>query len=166
MSEAIVEQTAGELEAVTPAASPTEAEMVEAATFYASIASVLDEMGFDPAEAREAMYDILAAIARRVEASYVQGIAEIAARKKRHAYAIVSAYDEYYFASLLNYIVSGACNEANLEDAIIDVAGAVGLEPAAADALLTMLRGKSCSDMRYALLALLLVPPAPGAEKA
>ncbi len=134
------------------------------AAFYASLASFVEDVGVDPAEAREAYLDCIATVIADMDAAYFEGAAEAASRKRLWGYHAARLGTDY-LAALLELLLRGSCNREALAQALADVSEAVGLEAEAREALMERIVNGSCGEARYAVAAVLAVPPAPrGAE--
>ncbi len=152
--------------AAGPASLPAEEAPAEAvsAAFYASVASFVEDVGVDPVEAREAYLDCMARIIADMDAVYFEGAAEAASRKRLWGYHAARLGTDY-LAALLELLLRGSCNREALAQALADIAEVVGLETEAREALMKHVVGGSCGEARYAVAAVLAIPPAArGAE--
>lgn len=140
------------------------AEAASATALYASVASILEDLGIDPGGAREAYMDCMAYLLSEIDATYFEGAAEAAARKARWGYH-ASKLGADYLAALLELLLSGSCNREALAQALTDIAGVTGLDDEAAKLLMEHILHGSCGEARYAVAAVLAIPPMPrGAE--
>lgn len=136
------------------------ADAARAAAFYASIAYVLEALGFPPGEAGDLFLDTVAAIvSSSSHLVYAEGVAELASMKRRPGWWVAGAGEDYVEA-LVGYIASPSCSMPPTE-VIEDLAVLLGLSEDAKRGLL-QIASRGCGEGKHAVAALLLVPPRLG----
>ncbi len=136
-----------------PRGSAEDYFLVEEILHYAREASLGDRV------AAEFMLDAVADLLYSSDTVYVDGMAELASRKKEWGYAAVR--DEELLRASLEFIASESCGEAAGARYVYELAHLLKLERSAAERL-AALSSSDCRVAKHAVGLLLLVPPAEG----
>ncbi|ABM81067.1 hypothetical protein [Hyperthermus butylicus] len=152
------------VESLQAATTPTLVEKEVTATprevaLTASMASLLERLGIECSECREHAYDLLAHYLRGIDAKYVDGVAEIASRKRNHFTVLVDVWGEDGLIAALEYLASNACDKDILSEIVADILAAMDYDADARRLIVKILPRMSCEELQGLIAAMLLVPP-------
>jgi hypothetical protein len=100
-------------------------KLIDTITLYGSIASLLNDLGYDNTEVLERYYDTLHLLGSRIQGKYIENIAYYSSLKEKDSTSIIKLYGEAYMKSLLSYIASGTCTMQKPSSILNDIADTI-----------------------------------------